>query len=625
MPLDLYFPTLNGGVEQGLNDAGIETFEGEFQQHIVRECTQNALDARASAGGQVRVEIRLRQIPTAEIPGLAALRAALQSSREYWRGNDKTDVFCTKALSWTDGNELAVLEVSDYGTKGLDGADGDRNGSWFGLVQSGGVSINQDDAGGAFGIGKKAPCAGSFARTLFYSTLNLVGGRAFQGVTTLTTHLDATGQKTQGAGFIGLVEGGVARCGSVRDPAQIPEPFRRSETGTSIFIIAYRHLGGDDWTDAYIRHAVENFWPAIHRGSLVFRIGDRSVDTATLPALMARFAGDLDFASRFYYRAVANQNRCEWNTTLPRLGACRLHLVPGDATYPKKICMTRQTGMVIYEASRFRSYRPFAGLFTCDSHEGNAYLRQLEPPRHDKWDANRANDDAPEAKRVLQNVRDWINQCLRELNPDEDAREADVPELNRYLPDEEDEPLADDSETATERGGENGIVTAPVTQPLLIQEVPPRPPVWQPAQGEATPEDGSEEGDGIGDGNPDPSDKQNETSGGQSDTTGGGATGENHPREVKTLLQTRSVRSGPDSYELIVRSSEVCAGRLNLVSVGEDNKEDSDIRIVRVLDISSGNEVALDAFSIEEGQALRLRVTIESTVPVSLRAYCYGN
>ena len=63
MSINLYFPQLNGGVEQGLNDAGIETFEGEYQQHIVRECTQNALDARFPAGGHVRIVIQLRHIP----------------------------------------------------------------------------------------------------------------------------------------------------------------------------------------------------------------------------------------------------------------------------------------------------------------------------------------------------------------------------------------------------------------------------------------------------------------------------------------------------------------------------------------------------------------------------------
>jgi hypothetical protein len=624
MPIDLYFPKLNGGVEQGLNDAGIETFEGEFQQHIVRECTQNALDARSSADCQVRIAIRLRRIAASEIPGLAALRVAIESSRDYWRGNEKTETFCAKALAWTEDAEIAVLEVADYGTKGLEGLDGDRNGSWFGLVQSGGVAIKADDAGGAFGIGKKAPFVGSFARTVYYSTLNSGGGRAFQGVTTLMTHLDYSGDKTQSTGFIGNVENSAARCLSVREPDDIPVPFRRTETGTSIFIVAYRHLSSDEWADEFIREAVDNFWPAIHRGNLVFEIGDHRVDASTLSGFMARFSGDPDFSGRFYYRAVANQNHREWHATLPHLGSCALYLVSGDATYPKKVCMTRQIGMVIYAAQRFRSYRPFAGLFICESHEGNAYLRKLEPPRHNEWNASRADDPA-EAKRVLQSVRNWINQCLRELNPDEDARESDVPELNRYLPDEEDEPLADDSGAATERGGDDDIVTAPVSQPLIIQEVPLRPPVGRSSSENLVPQDGGEDGEGVGDVTPDPSENENDSSNGRSDTTGGGATGDDHPREFKISLQARSVRSGADTYDLVVRTARTCSGRLAIVSVGEDNKEDADLRVSRVIDTATGDEVVLDEFSIEEGRIIRLRVAIQSTVPVSLRAYCYGN
>jgi hypothetical protein len=280
--------------------------------------------------------------------------------------------------------------------------------------------------------------------------------------------------------------------------------------------------------------------------------------------------------------------------------------------------------MVIYAAQRFRSYRPFAGLFICESHEGNAYLRQLEPPRHNEWNASRA-DDPSEAKRVLQNVRNWINQCLRELNPDEDARESDVPELNRYLPDEEDEPLADDSSAAPESGGDDGIVTVPVSQPLMIQEVPPRPPAGQSVRDNPVPEDGNEEGDGFGDVTPDPDENENESSDGRSDTTGSGEMGEDQPREFKTPLQARSVRSGPDTYDLLIRSLRSCTGRLDIVSVGEDNKEDADLRVLQVTDIATGAEVVLHAFSIEEGRTMRLRVAIESTVPVSLRAYCYGN
>jgi hypothetical protein len=624
MSIDLYFPKLNGGVEHGLNDAGIETFEGDFQQHIIRECTQNALDARLSANSQVRIAICLREIPAKDIPGLSSLRNAIKSSREYWHGNEKTEAFCSKALAWTDGQNITVLEVSDYGTKGLDGQDGDRNGSWFGLVQSGGVAIKADDAGGAFGIGKKAPFVGSFARTIFYSTLNASGGTAFQGVTTLTTHLDSTNEKTQSIGFIGHVEKKFSRCRSVREPNLIPLPFRRTEIGTSIFIIAYRQLSGDDWAEIFIREAVQNFWPAIHRGSLVFEIGGQRLDNYTLSSLMAKYSSDPSFSSRFYYRAVANHSRKVWQKNLPELGSCRLYLVAGDATYPKKVCMTRQIGMIIYTAQRFRSYSPFAGLFICESQEGNAYLRRLEPPRHDEWNANRS-DDPGEANRVLQNVRNWINECLRELNPDEDVKESDIPELNRYLPDEEDEKLGGDSENVQGQGGEDGLVRLPVVRKLIFQPIPLKMPSSKRPDDPILPEEGNEEGDGSGIGSPDPDNKPNNTKGGNSPTTGGGASGDNLVHGPKTYLHTRAVFTSPNTYDLVIRSSISCSGRLKIVGVGEDNKEDSDLTILRIIEISSSHEIKLDNFTIEGGQKVALRVIIESTTPLSLRAYCYGN
>jgi hypothetical protein len=226
---------------------------------------------------------------------------------------------------------------------------------------------------------------------------------------------------------------------------------------------------------------------------------------------------------------------------------------------------------------------------------------------------------------VLHSIRAWINQCLRELNPDEDAREADVPELNRYLPDEEDEPLSEQSEAHSERGGEDGIVTAPLPQALIIQEVPPRQPVLRPASGSDSPSDGEEEGEGSGGGTVNPTDEETEIPGGEGDTTGGGATGPIIPHVVKTPLHTRSMQTGSASYDLIVRSARNCTGRLVIVSVGEDNREDKDLRILTVVDAETNIEQPLEQFSLAAGQAIRLRVEIDSTVPLSLRTYCHGN
>jgi hypothetical protein len=46
--MNLKFPPLSGGVNQGLNDAGVETFEGDYAHYVVRECTQNSLTAAAA-------------------------------------------------------------------------------------------------------------------------------------------------------------------------------------------------------------------------------------------------------------------------------------------------------------------------------------------------------------------------------------------------------------------------------------------------------------------------------------------------------------------------------------------------------------------------------------------------
>jgi len=57
--MKLKFPPLSGGVIQGLNDAGIETFEGDYAHYVVRECAQTSLDAGASQHEPDEMERRL--------------------------------------------------------------------------------------------------------------------------------------------------------------------------------------------------------------------------------------------------------------------------------------------------------------------------------------------------------------------------------------------------------------------------------------------------------------------------------------------------------------------------------------------------------------------------------------
>src|SRR5437016_4272724 len=96
--MQLRFPPLAGGTVSGLNDAGIETFEGDFAQNIVREGGQNSLDAAVSHDGVVELSISRLALSVEELPFISQLKTVLRACRTYWHSNDKAQKFFDTAL-----------------------------------------------------------------------------------------------------------------------------------------------------------------------------------------------------------------------------------------------------------------------------------------------------------------------------------------------------------------------------------------------------------------------------------------------------------------------------------------------------------------------------------------------
>src|SRR6266404_2473947 len=160
--MKLHFPPLSGGTVSGLNDAGIETFEGDFARNVVRECAQNSLDAVASSEQPVIVTIARVSLLRSDLEFMPALEETLRACRDYWHEHPKAKKFFTTALAGAGRKEIDAVQISDFNTTGVDGSDEDNTGRWFGLVKSRGVSNQKgDESAGAFGIGKDAPLAGS--------------------------------------------------------------------------------------------------------------------------------------------------------------------------------------------------------------------------------------------------------------------------------------------------------------------------------------------------------------------------------------------------------------------------------------------------------------------------------
>src|SRR6202023_15030 len=110
----LRFPPLSGGVIQGLNDAGIETFEGDYPHYVVRESAQNSLDAAASHDRPVRIEITVHSLPVQELPFFSDLRETLRACKAFWHGQPKPVEFFDRAISIARDRSIYVLRVSDY-------------------------------------------------------------------------------------------------------------------------------------------------------------------------------------------------------------------------------------------------------------------------------------------------------------------------------------------------------------------------------------------------------------------------------------------------------------------------------------------------------------------------------
>ena len=302
--MELRFPLLGGGTVSGLNDAGIETFEGDFASNVVRECAQNSLDA--AIAHPVTIEITRHSIPAKELPFLPQLRDVLNSCGAYWGDSAGARKFFKAALRAARG-PVDAIRIRDSNTTGLDGSDSDRGGRWFGLVKSRGVS-NQKDAqsGGSFGIGKDAPLAGSAFRTALYSTKKADGSVAFQGVCRLVTHLNRAGKETQGTGFIGEYNSSGPCFRAIRKKSQIPERFRRDEQGLDVWVLG-RRVSDEQWETPFIRSALVNFWPAIHDRLIEFRIGDRRVSAENLGALMSAERGQREVELEYpYYRSLVD-------------------------------------------------------------------------------------------------------------------------------------------------------------------------------------------------------------------------------------------------------------------------------------------------------------------------------
>ena len=174
---------------------------------------------------------------------------------------------------------------------------------------------------------------------------------------------------------------------------------------------------------------IDNFMAAIKEGHLVVEgiaQGNHwTLDAETLP----KFAKGLPEANAFYH-ALLDPAPAE--KEIKNVGKVRLYINTDDSLDKKLHTITMRKPLMKIDTFRHNSISAkYAAVLVCDSTEGNKFLRQLEPPQHHEWDAER---DRKNGKKVIRDLKAFVRESLRERITTKAGDEVTIDGLSRFLP-----------------------------------------------------------------------------------------------------------------------------------------------------------------------------------------------
>lgn len=415
-----FFPTRGGAELEGFSNAGLAEFKGNPLQALAREVCQNSLDAADESGRPVRVEFHKEFVNINSFPGMEDMKTVIERCNKFWgaEGDANTKSFLAKARRALEGNKFFVLRVSDYNTKGVQGAFSDKNITpWSGLVKGNSFSVKTDEknAQGSFGIGKAAPFVSSAIQTIFYRTYDTENVRAALGVARLMAHEIPVSECNPGED---PVRRSVGYFGENEDnkPAvsidALDQICKRTEYGTDLFIPAFAYSTSDDeWIRKIMIEIVENFLYSIYSGKLEVVVEDRKLTKATLPSML-QFLGTKAKNTMMFYDVIREDNSevIEETKKYYELGTLKLRLLYKQ-DLNKKVLVVRNSGMKIATIPNLPKGMSYVGFFELQGDKLNEIFRGMENPKHNAWEPKR-HDDPVLAKRHKDEVEDWVRDII---------------------------------------------------------------------------------------------------------------------------------------------------------------------------------------------------------------------
>lgn len=452
--IGLEFLRNTGGDSEGLSEPGIEFFKDRPFAAVAREAGQNSRDARDDPGKPVLLTFDVLSIKASEFPSIEEFRraAAICLMKADRPRNEKEKGFFEQAVKVLGGDEIRVLRISDYNTKGAQGPC-EEGKPFHTLAKTEGSSTKDDiSSGGSFGIGKNAVFALSDIHTAFFST-QYRGADAqdhflCMGKTLFISHEDGEGVQRRRKGYWGRLAGYMP----LDDAKKIPHWMLRNAQGTSIFSVCMRQ-NKTDWRYEMAAAIIINFFCAIERKEMEFELdsGSLRINRNTLQSLM-RDAGILEAVRQLNaadaFETAKNLHAClidnksiEGELEVPELGKVRMRVLLRDGLgYTVGIV---RNGMYITDNlahfserfKRFPLHRDFAAFIEPMGPVEGEWFKRLEGPRHDDLSAERISDPKlrEQGQRVFERLAKQIREKIRQLAKSEPSDKIELDELSDFF------------------------------------------------------------------------------------------------------------------------------------------------------------------------------------------------
>ena len=312
----------------------------------------------------------------------------------------------------------------------------------------------------------------------------------------------------------------------------------------------------------------------------------------------ARKAESLDNA-RFFYNCIATKEGVlEKRSQMGSLGSVVARMRVEDGA-PRRFAVIRNGMLITTNLQTFwsnppRRFRDFAGVFECESQDGNRLLRSMEPPKHDDLSPEMIDAQDTEKRRVaeasLRRVGEFLEKFVEEEASHKIPPGSKVDFMKEFLADDAGDEGVGDDEPDPE--GDFKIVAQPPKPERPDNEAEQQ----EPGEGDGdstTGGPGGNEGEGgsaPGTGGP-----------GDEITDGGGAT---KRRRIETV-ESRVVKKGKTSVKVFVRASRSMDAHLCLHEVGADSNEPIALRN------ENGGAVSGRLVSLKAGEKTGLDLTLD--------------